>query len=144
DSASPLESLEQALGLIEYDKVRKQQAEARKQGRYIGIGISSMIEMTVFGYEYWRAIGWESGSGYDSAHIRVDPNGGATVSVGTFNHGQGHPTIYAQLVADGIGCDVKDVTFIQGDTAATPYGWGTWGSRSAVAGGGAVIKAAEK
>jgi carbon-monoxide dehydrogenase large subunit len=144
DSASPLESLEQALELVEYDKVRKQQAEARKKGRYIGIGISSLIEMTVFGYEYWRAIGWKSVSGYDSAHIRVDPNGGVTLSVGTFSHGQGHATIYAQLVADGIGCDVKDVTFIQGDTAATPYGWGTWGSRSAVAGGGAVIKAAEK
>jgi aerobic carbon-monoxide dehydrogenase large subunit len=144
DSASPLESLEQALELVEYDKVRKQQAEARKKGRYIGIGISSLIEMTVFGYEYWRAIGWKSVSGYDSAHIRVDPNGGVTLSVGTFSHGQGHATIYAQLVADGIGCDVKDVTFLQGDTAATPYGWGTWGSRSAVAGGGAVIKAAEK
>jgi carbon-monoxide dehydrogenase large subunit len=144
DSATPLESLEQAMKIIGYDKFRKEQAEARKQGRYLGIGISSMIEMTTFGYEYWRAIGWKSVSGYDSAHIRVDPNGGVTLSVGTFSHGQGHATVYAQLVADGIGCDIKDVTFIQGDTAMTPYGWGTWGSRSAVAGGGAVIKAAEK
>ncbi|MGD9763953.1 MAG: xanthine dehydrogenase family protein molybdopterin-binding subunit, partial [Candidatus Binatia bacterium] len=144
DSATPLESLEMALKMVDYDKFRKEQAEARKQGRYLGIGISSMIEMTTFGYEYWRKIGWKSVSGYDSAHIRVDPNGGVTLSVGTFSHGQGHATCYAQLVADGIGCDVNDVTFIQGDTAMTPYGWGTWGSRSAVAGGGAVIKAAEK
>jgi carbon-monoxide dehydrogenase large subunit len=144
DSATPIESLELALKMIGYDKFRQEQADARAKGRYLGIGLSNMIEMTTFGYEYWRRIGWQSVSGYDSAHMRVDPNGGVTLSVGTHSHGQGHHTMYAQLVADGIGCDIKDVTVIQGDTAMTPYGWGTWGSRSAVAGGGAVIKASEK
>jgi len=144
DSASPRESLDMALEMLDYKKFRKEQAEARKQGRYLGIGFSAMIEMTTFGFEYWRRIGWRSVSGYDSAHIRVDPNGGVTLTVGTHCHGQGHYTVYAQLIADGIGCDIKDVTVIQGDTAMTPYGWGTWGSRSAVAGGGAIIKAAEK
>jgi carbon-monoxide dehydrogenase large subunit len=144
DSATPLESLEKALDQIGYQALRKEQAAARRAGRYLGIGISSMIEMTTFGFEYWRAAGLKSVTGYDSAHIRVDPHGGVTLTVGTFNHGQGHPTVFAQLVADGIGCKIEDVTFIQGDTAMTPYGWGTWGSRSAVAGGGAVIKAAEK
>ncbi len=144
DSATPLESLEMALKMVDYDTFRKEQAEARKQGKYLGIGISAMIEMTTFGFEYWRAAGLRSVAGYDSAHIRVDPDGGVTLAVGTFNHGQGHATVFAQLAADGIGCDVKDVTFLQGDTSSTPYGWGTWGSRSAVAGGGAVIKAAEK
>ncbi len=144
DSASPRESLDMALDMLDYKKFRKEQAEARKQGRYLGIGFSAMIEMTTFGFEYWRKIGWRSVSGYDSAHIRVDPNGGVTLTVGTHCHGQGHYTVYAQLVADGIGCDIKDVTVIQGDTAMTPYGWGTWGSRSAVAGGGAIIKASEK
>jgi aerobic carbon-monoxide dehydrogenase large subunit len=144
DSATPIESLELALKMIGYDKFRQEQVDARAKGRYLGIGLSNMIEMTTFGYEYWRRIGWQSVSGYDSAHMRVDPNGGVTLTVGTHSHGQGHHTMYAQLVADGIGCDIKDVTVIQGDTAMTPYGWGTWGSRSAVAGGGAVIKASEK
>lgn len=144
DSATPLESLEMGLEMIDYEAFRRQQAAARKEGRHLGIGISSMIEMTTFGFEYWRNAGLRSVTGYDSAHIRVDPNGGVTLTVGTFNHGQGHPTAYAQLVAEGIGCKIEDVHFIQGDTDNTPYGWGTWGSRSAVAGGGAVIKAAEK
>ncbi|RIL07369.1 MAG: carbon monoxide dehydrogenase [Proteobacteria bacterium] len=144
DSATPLESLDMALEMIKYPEFRKEQEAARKQGKYLGIGISAMIEMTTFGFEYWRAAGLKSVTGYDSAHLRVDPNGGVTLTVGTFNHGQGHPTAYAQLVADGIGCKIEDVTFIQGDTQMTPYGWGTWGSRSAVAGGGAVIKASEK
>ena len=144
DSATPLESLDMALEMVGYGAFRKEQAAARKKGKYLRIGISAMIEMTTFGYEYWRKIGWKSVSGYDSAHLRVDPNGGVVLSVGTHNHGQGHPTIYAQLISDVIGCDVKDVSFIQGDTDNTPYGWGTWGSRSAVAGGGAVIRASEK
>jgi len=144
DSATPLESLEMALKMIDYEKFRTEQMEARKKGRYLGIGLSAMIEMTVFGHEFFHALNWRTNFGYDSAHIRVDPGGGVTVSVGTQSHGQGHATTYAQLVADVIGCEVKDVTFIQGDTAATPFGWGTWGSRSAVAGGGAVIKAAER
>ena len=144
DSASPLESLEMGLKMVEYDKFRKEQAEARKQGKYLGIGISSMIEMTVFGFDYWRNAGLKSVTGYDSAHIRVDPNGGVTLAMGTHNHGQGHPTVFAQLVADGIGCAIEDVRLLGHDTSNSPYGWGTWGSRAAVAGGGAVIKAAEK
>jgi aerobic carbon-monoxide dehydrogenase large subunit len=144
DSASPLESLDMGVKQIGYAAFRTEQQEARKNGKYIGIGFSSMIEMTTFGFEYWKAIGFPSVSGYDSAHIRVDPNGGVTLTVGTMSHGQGHATVYAQLVADGLGCKVEDVTMIQGDTANTPYGWGTWGSRSAVAGGGAVINATTK
>ena len=144
DSASPLESLDLAVDKIDYDAFRRAQQEARKKGKYIGIGFSAMIEMTTFGYDYWKAIGFRDVSGYDSAHIRVDPNGGVTLTVGTLSHGQGHATSYAQLVAEGLGCKIEDVTFIQGDTAMTPYGWGTWGSRSAVAGGGAVINATSK
>ncbi len=144
DSASPRESLDMAVKMIDYARFRKEQAEALKKGKYLGIGFSSMIEMTTFGFDYWKNIGFKSVSGYDSAHLRVDPNGGVTLTVGTHSHGQGHATVYAQLIADGLGCKVEDVTFVQGDTAMTPYGWGTWGSRSAVAGGGAVINATSK
>lgn len=141
DSATPLESFEKALGIVHYQEFRKEQEEARKQGRYLGIGISCLLEPTGFGPEYWHAIGVDSVSGYESAQVRVDPAGGVTISVGTHSHGQGHNTVYAQIVADELGCEMNDVTFIQGDTSATPYGWGAWASRSAVAGGGALLTA---
>ena len=144
DSASSRESLDLAVKMIDYAKFRKEQAEALKNGKYLGIGFSSMIEQTTFGFDYWKNMGLKNVSGYESAHLRVDPNGGVTLTVGTHSHGQGHATVYAQLVADGLGCKVEDVTFVQGDTAMTPYGWGTWGSRSAIAGGGAVINATAK
>jgi carbon-monoxide dehydrogenase large subunit len=144
DSASPRESLDLAIEKIDYPKFRKEQAQAREKGKYLGIGFSTMIEITTFGFDFWHHMGLQNGSGYDSANMRVDPDGGVTLTVGTHSHGQGHATVYAQLVADGLGCKVEDVTVIQGDTAVTPYGWGTWGSRSAVAGGGAVINATTK
>lgn len=144
DSASNIEALEKALEMVGYKDFRKQQEELRKQGRYIGVGISSLIEMTTFGPSYWSPLGVKSVSGYDSAAVRVDPSGGVTLSVGTFSHGQGHATVYAQLAADELGVDMESVRLEQGDTMTTPYGWGTWGSRSAVAGGGAVIRASQK
>ena len=144
DSSTPRESFDEGLKILGYDQFRKQQAEARKQNRYLGVGFSCMVEPTGFGPEVWHGLGVSSVSGFEAAHIRVDPNGGVTVSVGTHSHGQGHATVYAQLVADRLGCEIKDVTFIQGDTAATPYGWGTWASRSAVAGGGAVLTASQR
>ena len=145
DSATPLESLDAALAKVDYAGFRARQAEARRQGRYLGIGLSSMIEITTFGWEFWNLVGIVGmNAGYDSALVRVDGTGGVSVAVGTHSHGQGHATTYAQLVADVLGCAVDDVAFVQGDTAATPVGWGTFGSRSAVAGGGAVITAAER
>jgi carbon-monoxide dehydrogenase large subunit len=143
DSATPLESLEVALAKVDYAGFRARQAEARREGRYLGIGLSSMIEVTTFGWEFWKLIGIvDTNGGYDSALVRVDGTGGVTVAVGTHSHGQGHATVYAQLVADVLGCRVEDLVHVQGDTAATPVGWGTFGSRSAVAGGGAVLTAA--
>ena len=145
DSATPLESLEQALELLDYEKLREEQRVARERGRYIGIGVSSMIEITTFGFDYMRQGGVNQNiSAYEAAHVRVDPGGGVTLAVGTHSHGQSHATTYAQLVSSVLGCAVEDVSFVQGDTARTPYGWGTWGSRSAVAGGGAVLRASEQ
>jgi carbon-monoxide dehydrogenase large subunit len=140
DSGSNVEALTKALAALGYDDWRKEQARSRRQGRHLGIGIVSYEEMAVFGSQYWKPLGLPN-SGYDSATVRVDPGGGVTLSVGTFSHGQGHATTYAQLVADELGVAVEDVRFQQGDTATTAYGWGTWGSRSAVVGGGAVIRA---
>src|ERR671930_1802374 len=79
--------------------------------------------------------------GYDSAVARMDPSGGVTVYVGTSGHGQGHLTTLAQVAADRLGTDPAAIEVRQGDTDATPYGWGTFASRSMVVGGGAAKRA---
>jgi carbon-monoxide dehydrogenase large subunit len=80
--------------------------------------------------------------GLDNAHVRMDPSGNVAVAVGTCGHGQGHQTTLAQIAADELGIEPGDVVVRQGDTETTPYGWGTFASRSLVIGGGATKKAA--
>ena len=143
DSSSSTHALQKAADMIGYQDFRERQRAERAQGRYLGLGIATYIEMTTFGTRYWAPLGIQH-CAYDSATVRMDPAGGVLLSVGTFSHGQGHHTVYAQLVTDELGVKVEDVSFIQGDTQATPYGWGTWGSRSIVAGGGAVVNASRK
>ncbi len=145
DSASPIESLDQALELVDYEGFREEQAAARQQERYLGIGIAPMIELTVFGHDLLAPGGLNQNiTLYESAHIRVDPDGGITLSVGTHSHGQGHATTFAQLVASELACPLDKIRFVDGDTDQTPYGSGTWGSRGAVAGGGAVLRASRE
>jgi carbon-monoxide dehydrogenase large subunit len=128
--------LAKALDLAGYDELRRQQAERRASDecRYLGIGISFYVEvsagMAAFGDEY--------------ASVEVDEQGDAQVTVGTFSHGQGHETIFAQIVADSLGLDVDRVRVIDGDTDVVPRGMGTGGSRSAQVGGSAVKMAADE
>lgn len=143
DTSSSTDALEKGLEMADYDGFRRRQVAARAEGRHLGIGLCTYIEMSTFGTHYWAPLGIEH-SAYDSAVVRMDPQGGVVVSVGTFSHGQGHHTTYAQMLADELGVACEDVTLQQGDTQATPYGWGTWGSRSVVAGGGAVVGAARQ
>jgi carbon-monoxide dehydrogenase large subunit len=143
DSSSSTHALQKAAEMVGYQDFRERQRAELAQGRYLGLGIATYIEMTTFGTRYWAPLGIQH-CAYDSATVRMDPGGGVLLSVGTFSHGQGHHTVYAQLVADELGVKVEDVNFVQGDTQATPYGWGTWGSRSIVAGGGAVVNASRK
>jgi carbon-monoxide dehydrogenase large subunit len=82
--------------------------------------------------------------GYDTALVRMDPTGEVIVTTGTCGHGQGHETTFAQIVADRLGVHPSQVTLRQGDTDLASYGWGTWGSRSLVIGGGAAGRAAGK
>jgi carbon-monoxide dehydrogenase large subunit len=81
--------------------------------------------------------------GYDAAIARMDPSGGVTVYVGTSGHGQGHLTTLSQVAADRLGLEPRDIQVVQSDTDATPYGWGTFASRSMVVGGGATQRAAD-
>ncbi|HLK42030.1 MAG TPA: molybdopterin cofactor-binding domain-containing protein [Thermoleophilia bacterium] len=118
---SPAETLEQAAALIGYDEFRAQQASARADGRYLGIGMGLYIEpQTGMG-----------AMGVEAAIVRVAPTGRVDVYIGSGSHGQSLETTIAQVVAEELGVDIDDITVHQGDTESAPYGGGTGGSRSA-------------
>ncbi len=139
DSGDYHQALDLALEAADYPAMRAQQEEARKDGRYLGIGFSTYVEICGMGPS--AALG---GQGWESARVRVEPTGKATVFSGASPHGQGQQTSFAQIVADGLGIDVDDVTVIHGDTDVVPYGVGTFGSRGTVVGGSAVVYARDK
>ena len=132
-------ALDRALEAADYPAMRAQQEEARKDGRYLGIGFSTYVEICGMGPS--AALG---GQGWESARVRVEPSGKATVFSGASPHGQGQQTSFAQIVADGLGIDANDVTVVHGDTDVVPYGVGTFGSRGTVVGGSAVVYARDK
>jgi carbon-monoxide dehydrogenase large subunit len=132
EEVSPEETLEQAAAIIDYDRFRREQAEALDQGRYLGIGISLYIEP-------------QTGMGpYSSepARIRIDMDGRVDVYLGSGSHGQGIETTTVQLVADELGVDPEDVMVHQGDTDSTPWAFGTGGSRSGPVLGAAIRQTA--
>ena len=139
DSGDYHQALDLALEAADYPAMRAQQEEARKDGRYLGIGFSTYVEICGMGPS--AALG---GQGWESARVRVEPTGQATVFSGASPHGQGQQTSFAQIVADGLGIGVDDVTVIHGDTDVVPYGVGTFGSRGTVVGGSAVVYARDK
>jgi carbon-monoxide dehydrogenase large subunit len=103
---------------------RKRASEAR--GRLRGLGISYTIEQSAGGFD-------------EACQLRIDPSGGATLLIGTHSHGQGHETVFRQLLSDRLGLDFEDIRIVQGDTDQVAHGHGTFGSRSSGL-GGAVIK----
>ncbi|MDA0999485.1 MAG: xanthine dehydrogenase family protein molybdopterin-binding subunit [bacterium] len=139
DSGDYAAALDKALANADYPRIRKQQEEARKEGRYLGIGLSTYVEICGMGPS--AALG---GQGWESAKVRVEPTGKVTVFSGASPHGQGQETSFAQIVADGFGVQVEDVRVIHGDTDVVPYGVGTFGSRGTVVGGSAVFLARDK
>ncbi len=143
ESGSHQEALRMALEMVGHEEFRTQQQRLREQGKYIGLGVGCYIEGTAPSSQAFQAMGAPVG-GYESATVRMDVNGKVTVLVGTHSHGQSHETTFAQIAADELGVPLADVKVIEGDTMAIPYGWGTWGSRSAVTGGGATIFASRK
>jgi carbon-monoxide dehydrogenase large subunit len=133
DSISPYETLEQALDILDYDAFRKEQAAAREEGRYIGVGISSYVEPSTPGYGYY---------GSEAATIRVEPSGTINVYIAGGSTGNSLETTVVQLAADALGADIADVNTIQGDTALTGFGAGTGGSRSGSMTAGAIQETA--
>ena len=141
DSGSFTESLDMALEMIGYESFRVDQAALREQGRYIGIGISPYVEPSGFGSETASQQAGQPLPSHDNATVTLDPTGKVTVAVGVTTQGQGHQTTLAQITADALGVALDDISIVQGDTDATPFGMGTYASRVAVIGGGAVALA---
>jgi aerobic carbon-monoxide dehydrogenase large subunit len=145
DSGNYDGSLSKALELIDYAGLRRQQSEARQQGRYIGIGLSTWIEICGFGPSAATAPATGGLALVESAEVRVHPTGSAQIFVGTHAHGQGHDTTFAQIAADTLGLPYESIEVLHGDTAQGPaFGYGTYGSRSLAVGGMAVRKASQR
>ncbi len=144
DSGNYEPALDKALKILDYPAFRRQQEEARKQGRYLGVGVISYIEICGLGpSQVAGAVGFGGGL-YDSAIVRVYPTGVVRVYVGASPHGQGEETTFAQIVAEEFGYPVENIEVVHGDTESTPQGWGTYGSRSTAVCGSAVKVAAQR
>jgi carbon-monoxide dehydrogenase large subunit len=131
DSGDYEKALDAALETVDYEDFRQRQADAREDGRYLGIGFSSYVEVC-----------GGSDSDLEGGLLRMNPEGEVVAHTGTQDTGQGHQTSYAQVVADELGIGYDDVEVVQGDTDRVPEGGGTAGSRSLAMGGGALQKAA--
>ena len=136
DSGDYEAGLDKALGMLGYEEFRKEQAAAREQGRYLGVGLSTYVEicgMAPSAVAY--TLGARAGV-WESSLVRVHPTGKVTVYSGASGHGQGHETTFAQLAASQLGVPVEDVEVVESDTAQVQQGdGGRFGSRSAVVGG---------
>ena len=132
-------ALDKALDLSGYQSLRAEQAKARSEGKLMGIGMSSYVEICALGPSQAMPAG-----GWESATVRIEPTGKVTVMTGASPHGQGQETSFAQIAADELGVDLNDVTVIHGDTAIVQYGIGTFGSRATAVGGTAVFIAIQK
>jgi aerobic carbon-monoxide dehydrogenase large subunit len=142
DSGNYAAALKKAMDLIDYAGLRKEQAEKRKRGELMGIGISSFTEIVGAGpSKHFDILGLKM---FDSCEIRVHPTGKAVARFGTKSQGQGHETTYAQIVAEELGIPAAHVEVEEGDTDTAPYGLGTYASRSTPTAGAAGAMAARK
>ncbi len=127
DSGDYNKALDKALEVADYAGLRAEQARLRAQGKLFGVGVTAFTEICGFGP-------------YDGATVRVEPTGTVTVATGISPHGQGQETSFAQIVADRLGVSMDDVVVVHGDTARTPQGIGTMGSRGMAVGGAALYR----
>jgi aerobic carbon-monoxide dehydrogenase large subunit len=143
DEATYKETLELAVKHIDVPSFRKRQAEARANGRYLGLGLATFSERTGYGSPAFAARGMAITPGWETVELTMDPSGFVELRIGSSPHGQGLRTTLAQIVADEIGIEPSRIKVIHGDTDRTPYGWGTFASRSLVICGGATLIAAQ-
>ncbi len=142
DSGDYHAALRKAMDMIGYSELRKEQAEKRKRGELMGIGISSFTEIVGAGPSHtFDILGIKM---FDSAEIRIHPTGKAIARFGTKSQGQGHETTYAQIIAEELGIPASDIKVEEGDTDTAPYGLGTYASRSTPTAGAAASIASRK
>jgi carbon-monoxide dehydrogenase large subunit len=131
DSGDFGKNMEIALEMADYNGFEARRAEVKTRGKLRGIGISNTIEQA-------------AGKGYESAQIRFSPTGAVTLLLGTISHGQGHETVFTQVLCDQLGIDPAKIRVVEGDTDQVTTGTGTFGSRSAALAGSAIKLAADK
>ena len=142
DSGNYAGALKKAMEIIGYDALRKEQAEKRKRGELMGIGISSFTEIVGAGPSHtFDILGLKM---FDSCEVRIHPTGKAIARFGTKSQGQGHETTYAKILAEELGLPAEDFNVEEGDTDTAPYGLGTYASRSTPTAGAAAAMAARK
>jgi carbon-monoxide dehydrogenase large subunit len=142
DSGNYHVALRKAMDMIGYEDLRKEQAEKRARGEFVGIGISSFTEIVGAGpSKHFDILGLKM---FDSCEIRVHPTGKAIARFGTKSQGQGHETTYAQIIAEELGIPAEHIKVEEGDTDTAPYGLGTYASRSTPTAGAAAAIASRK
>jgi carbon-monoxide dehydrogenase large subunit len=142
DTGDYVTSLDIARDQIDLAAIRKRQQSGETDGRKIGVGFAFYTEQSGHGTVEFVKRKFRIIPGYESANVRMLPDGGVVIYVGVQNHGQGHETTFAQIAAHELGIDPARISVRYGDTAIGPYGFGTFASRSIVFAGGAVSKAA--
>jgi aerobic carbon-monoxide dehydrogenase large subunit len=148
DSGNYVPALDKALQHAGYQNLLQDQAQRRGDGssKLLGVGISSYVEVCGIAPSKWIGLsgeGWGAGL-WESAEVRVYLTGKVTVTSGSLPHGQGHETTFAQLVADQLGVPYDDIEIEHSDTKGTPFGFGSYGSRSLAVGGTAIYKSVQK
>jgi aerobic carbon-monoxide dehydrogenase large subunit len=144
DEGTYRQTLEMASEALEVPAFRKRQADARACGRYLGIGFAAFSERTGYGTPAFAARGMGVTPGWETVDLTMDPSGFVELRIGASPHGQGLRTTLAQLVAEELGIVPERIKVVHGDTDRTPYGWGTFASRSLVIAGGASVMASRK
>jgi carbon-monoxide dehydrogenase large subunit len=136
DSGDYEAALRLAMEMVGYDEIQKEKEHAREEGRLVGVGVASFTEVVGAGHgEEYDILGLKM---FDSAELRVHPTGKAILKLGVRSQGQGHETTFAQIVAEELGIPASDIKVVEGDTDNTPYGLGTYASRSTPVAGAAT------
>ena len=142
DKSAFQECLEAACGRAGYPALLEWQRQARAEGRWVGIGLSTYAELTGIGSRIAAAPGMPINTGTETSTITIDSTGAVIAAFGIASHGQGLETTLAQVIADELGCALEDIEIRQGDSSLVPMSTGTYASRSAVLAGGVAIKTA--
>jgi carbon-monoxide dehydrogenase large subunit len=144
DSGDYDATLTSALSAINYDGYESRKLQSLEKGKVRGLGISCYIEACGVAPSKMTLEAGGRGGYYESSTVRVNPTGSITVFTGSHSHGQGHETVFAQIVHDTLGVPFESVDVVHGDTGRVPYGVGTVGSRSLAVGGPALMRSLDK